>query len=199
MKADRSAAGPGARGWWTGVSAVALACSGSVDAPVPGSRDSGLGGVVASGGSGPLPSPSDAGSSGGSRAVGSDAGSSAGSATGGAGGSTSTRDEPVCDAVTQVFMQSCGFNSCHGNPGATIGDFAVGRAEAEAVVDQPSSRNPACGLLIDSNDPARSLLVRKLTGDFPTSICGGLMPVIGRDLTRAEIDCVASWVTQFAR
>jgi hypothetical protein len=96
-------------------------------------------------------------------------------------------------------MQRCGTGACHGNPGATIGDFGVSQAEAAALVDVPSRTNVGCGVYIDSSDPAQSLILRKLTGDFPDSDCGGTMPAIGRELKPEEIECVASWLTQFAR
>jgi hypothetical protein len=66
-------------------------------------------------------------------------------------------------------------------------------------VDAPSVRNVDCGLIIDSADPAESLIYRKLTGDFIGGICGGFMPVSGADLTEQQIDCVADWVQQFKR
>jgi hypothetical protein len=188
--------------WWAGVSSLVLACSGSIDPGVPDARDAGLPPGIAAGGSGTVPPPPAAGAGGSSGDE--DAGPSKGGSSaigpggsGGAGGSAS--DAPVCDAVSEVFLPSCGTGSCHSNPGATIGDFGVGRAEAEALVDVPSRKNVACGVFIDSSNPAESLLLRKLTGDFSTAICGGKMPLIGRDLTRDEIACVASWLEQFRR
>lgn len=125
----------------------------------------------------------------------------AGGASGssGAGGSRVEPDEPPCDAVNEVFRRSCGTTSCHANPNATIGDFGVDEESARSYVDVPSSRDPSCGLMIDSSDPSESLILRKLTGDFEAPLCGGIMPVIGRDLTRDEIACVASWLEQFRR
>jgi hypothetical protein len=196
--------------WWAGLGAAALACTGSFDDPVRGERDGGLQPSPSGGASSGEPPEPDAGA-GGSGAGGSGGtGASGGGGTAGAAGSGSlggsagaggaTSSGPFCDAVEEVFLPSCGTGSCHSNPNATIGDFAVGREEAESFVDVPSSRNPACGLIIDSSDPAQSLLLRKLTaGEFETPTCGGLMPVIGRDLTRAEIACVASWLEQFRR
>jgi hypothetical protein len=195
-----------------GLGSAALACSGSIDAPVNDERDAGIGGagVGAGGSSGSPPEPDGAGGSGGaagnsgvggssSAGTGGISGTGGTSSSAGSGGSSSINDGPFCDAVEEVFLPSCGTGSCHSNPNATIGDFAVGREEAESFVDVPSRRNPVCGLFIDSADPSQSLLLRKLTGDFETPTCGGLMPVIGRDLTREEIDCVGSWLQQFQR
>jgi hypothetical protein len=115
----------------------------------------------------------------------------------GAGGGAGSA--PFCDAVTQVLIPSCGGGSCHSNRDATIGDWGVGREEAESFVDVPSVRNVACGFIIDSEDPSQSLLLRKLIGDFPAPMCGGPMPSSGPDLTDEQIACMASWLQQFRR
>lgn len=114
-----------------------------------------------------------------------------------ASGNTGEARGPFCDAVTEVLLARCGGGSCHSNPGARIGDFAAGRTQAESFVDVPSVRNASCGFVIDSQDPSRSLLYRKLVGDFPVPTCGGPMPVSGADLTDEQIDCMASWLEQF--
>jgi hypothetical protein len=118
---------------------------------------------------------------------------------GGRAGSGAVSGEPPCDAVAVVLLPHCGGGSCHSNPTARIGDWAVGRDEAESFVDVPSVRNVSCGLIIDSADPSQSLLLRKLTGDFPSPMCGGLMPVSGGDLSDQEIACMGSWLQQFQR
>lgn len=128
----------------------------------------------------------------------SDVGLAMSTGRGGSGGSSSGVDEEVyCDAVSQVFMPRCGGGSCHSNPNATIGDFAVGTAEAESYVNVPSVRNPVCGLIIDPVAPSNSLILRKVVGGFPSPTCGGAMPVTGGELTDDQIDCVASWVRKF--
>jgi hypothetical protein len=99
--------------------------------------------------------------------------------------------------VTVVLLPRCGGGSCHSNADARIGDFAAGRVQAESFIDVPSVRNASCGFIIDSSDPAQSLLYRKLVGDFPVPMCGGPMPVSGGDLTDEQIDCMASWLQQF--
>jgi hypothetical protein len=193
------------------LSLAALACTGEITAPEV---------EPAHGGGGPVhvsDAAPDASTSGG---VGGAAGrdeSSAGASNAGAGGTArvdlldagsvggrppsggSTQDAPVCDAVTKVLLVSCGGGSCHSNPSAGIGDWAVGRAEAESFVDVPSVRNTACGFIIDSSDTSQSLLLRKITGDFTAPMCGGAMPVSGADLTDEQIDCMRSWLTQFQR
>jgi hypothetical protein len=121
-----------------------------------------------------------------------------GAPAGGGDGSSGMTDRQYCDAVALVFIPRCGGGSCHNRPNTTLGDFAVGPEEASSYVDVPSGRNAECGLIIDSTDPAESLIYRKLVGDFG-AMCGGFMPVSGGDLTDEQINCVADWVQQFAR
>jgi hypothetical protein len=127
--------------------------------------------------------------------------SAAGGAPGAAGrggGALLAPPAPPCDAVKQVLLPSCGSNACHGNPGAGIGDFGVLDVDLRPFVDKPSIRNASCGFVIDSSDPSQSLLLRKLTGDFDARACGGPMPASGPDLTPEQIDCMESWLQQFA-
>jgi hypothetical protein len=133
------------------------------------------------------------------------AGASAGGANasdgGEAGGSTIVEAPAACDAVTRVLVPKCGGGSCHSNERATIGDFAIGRVQAEAMLDRPASEL-GCGLIIDSADSAESLLLTKVNGTYPSD-CGGPMPAPAgreeRQLTVEDIDCLASWLKQFER
>lgn len=119
-------------------------------------------------------------------------------ARGGAGGAPPPMTEQVfCDAVSMVFIPRCGGGSCHSRPDVAFGDFAIGTAEAESLVNVQSVRNPICGLVIDPVNPSESLILRKVIGDFPSPTCGGAMPVTGGELTDEQIDCVASWVQKF--
>jgi hypothetical protein len=190
---------------------MALACTGQFDSNSPSVGGQSARASAGSSGRGAQPPPqvdagevaesevedaaaASTGGSGGSGALTGRAGA------GGSGGSGSVANAtPPCDAVEVVLLPHCGGGSCHSNPSARIGDWAVNRTEAESFVDVPSVRDPACGLIIDSADPAESLLLRKLTGDFPSPKCGGFMPVSGGDLTDQEIACMASWLTQFQR
>jgi hypothetical protein len=117
-------------------------------------------------------------------------------------GGVVTNEPPrdYCDAVTKVFQVTCGNGSCHSNPGATIGDFAVGAEEAASYVSRGSVRDPSCGLIIDPRDPQKSLILTKVTGDYPSEgNCGGPMPVGSFEITDEQIDCIADWVEQFGR
>lgn len=188
---------------WVLLGCVASACSGTFTTPEPepiagpdarGRGGSGTSLARSNGGTGG-DSPTSLGS-GGNEA--SDGGLSLPAERGGSGGTSAGMEEEVfCDAVSKVFMLRCGGGSCHTNPGATIGDFAVGTAEAESYVNVQSVRNPVCGLIIDPVNPSDSLILRKLIGGFPSPTCGGAMPVTGGDLTDDQIDCVASWVRKF--
>jgi hypothetical protein len=150
------------------------------------------------------------------------AGGSAGDRAEGGGGSTSVAGEAgsgetgddeagsgeppdenrvYCDAVTEVFQLKCA-PSCHGNDRVAIGDFALGLEHAATLVDKPSIRNAACGLVIDSANPSGSLILTKVTGGyFRDDIdCGGAMPVgsLG-DMPPDEVSCIADWLQQFKR
>jgi hypothetical protein len=103
-----------------------------------------------------------------------------------------------CDAFNEVFKVTCGNGSCHSNRGATIGDFAAGPDSAAAYVSRGSVRDPDCGLIIDPLEPQNSLILTKITGDYPSEgNCGGPMPVGSFEVTDEQIDCVADWVEQF--
>jgi len=124
------------------------------------------------------------------------AGTSSG-AEGGSGGATVA--EPVCDAVTRVLIAKCGGGSCHSNENSNIGAFARGREEAESMLDKPSSKL-GCGFIIDSSNPADSLLLTKVNGTFPDP-CGGPMPAPAAgettELSAGDIDCLEDWLQQF--
>lgn len=126
---------------------------------------------------------------------------------GGSSGGQATRPEdevalpPIeyCDAPAKMFVPSCGGGSCHSNVNAAFGDFAADTKRAYNFVDKVSVRHADCGLLIDSSDYSKSLLLTKLTGDFDSPRCGGTMPVGSYVITEEQVDCVASWLQQFQR
>jgi hypothetical protein len=123
--------------------------------------------------------------------VGPGPGGAAGAAAVGGGGTP-------CDAPGTIFTTTCAGSTCHVN-GAPIGDFADGAAAAEALVNQPSSNGADCGLLINSSDPEESLILTKTNGTFNRATCGALeMPLGSGDLTPEELECVESWLNQFA-
>jgi hypothetical protein len=116
-----------------------------------------------------------------------------------AGGALVPEDRVYCDAYTEVFRPSCG-PSCHQNIGVPIGDFGYEPDSALAYVNRVSVRNAECGLIIDPNEPLQSLILTKVTGEYPLGMnCGQPMPVGSFELTNAQIDCLADWVLQFQR
>jgi hypothetical protein len=171
-----------------GGSAGSAAVGGS--ASVGGASGAGQGGVSSMGGSASGMAGSDMSGM---------AGSGMGSAGGSAGGAATMPPPPVCDAMRTVLQARCGNNSCHSQPRATIGDFAISMAQIPAYIDKPSVRDPMCGLIIDSENPSESLLFRKLIGAFPAPACGAFMPVTGDALSDAQIDCMESWLQQFKK
>lgn len=189
---------------------LAIACSGSISSVDTerhgaGSTDesAGAGGRA----TGAVPVGSAGGRSGAGATVNGGGAKTSGAGTGGAtmssgeAGGSGGPDEPACDAVTQVLTQKCGGGSCHSNERATIGDFAIGRMQAEAMVDRPASEL-GCGLIIDSADSAQSLLLTKVNGTYPSD-CGGPMPAPAgreeRQLTDGDIDRLSDWLQQFER
>lgn len=151
----------------------------------------GAGGALAaagSGGSGGSQLPSNPSGSGGSAAAGL-AGSGGGStAEAGAGGGTSSGS--TCDGFA-LLATNCGTSGCHGE-GSNLEDFAASEAAARNFIDVPGTL--ACGgqgLVIDTDDPAESLMVRKLSDDPP---CGQQMPP-GGGLSPAEVDCIEDWIS----
>jgi hypothetical protein len=103
-----------------------------------------------------------------------------------------------CDAMASVLAVSCGNGSCHTNPGATIGDFAVDLDAATAYVGRVSVRGESCGLVIDPDQPERSLLLTKVSGGYPSG-CGGAMPVGSFVITDDQVACLADWIERFGR
>ncbi|HKO93925.1 MAG TPA: hypothetical protein VJU61_22380 [Polyangiaceae bacterium] len=193
-------------GGWLGAALLGMACGDGSDVPemeplAGASGTAGLRGVAAAGGS------EDVAAAGGSEDVAeppfggdSGAGGAGAESNAGAGGQASALP-PIeyCDAPTKVLTASCGNGSCHSNPGATIGDFAVGPVEAASFVDVVSVRDASCGRIIDSRDYSKSLLLTKITGGFPAPNCGGRMPIGSFIITEEQTECLASWLQQFQR
>ena len=104
---------------------------------------------------------------------------------------------PYCDAISIVFQYRCG-PSCHLNAGFKSGDFALGMDEARAYINRISARGEHCGLMIDPNNPSKSLILTKITAEYPIGQdCGQPMPVGSIEITGSEIACVANWLEQF--
>lgn len=107
--------------------------------------------------------------------------------------------EPICDAVTEVFQVSCASRGgCHNAIG--VGNFALGQAQAAAYVGQPPVFNVSrCGLMIDPQNVEQSMILTKVTLQPPyTADCGLPMPSNGT-VTPDQIECIRSWLQQFAQ
>lgn len=106
---------------------------------------------------------------------------------------------PPCDAVEKVFRVSCG-GDCH--VGVGIGNFAVGEKEARSYVGiLPNINSSSCGQMINPDRPLESLILTKVTGDYPfdEGDCRTLMPPPFGGLTNEQIECLESWLWQFRR
>lgn len=161
-----------------------------------GGGTAGVGGGAGQGGGGGAPS-AGSGGGGGTQVPGSSTGGSASAgAAGSGGGSTAvagsgggTGSGSRCDGFA-VLAANCGTSGCHGD-GSNLEDFAASEDAAREFIDAPGTL--ACGgqgLVIDVDDPADSLMVRKLADDPP---CGQQMPP-GGSLTPAEVDCIEEWI-----
>lgn len=116
--------------------------------------------------------------------------------------------EVLCDP-TPIFADRCGTGLCHGggspgNPPPGGADLFAGTDAVtlgEALLNQPATYptdfTDACPkgapeLLINSADPAASLILTKVQGGMAFA-CGEPMPT-GTPLTAAQIDCIDQWI-----
>lgn len=110
-----------------------------------------------------------------------------------------------CDPP-QLFISSCSSVACHGdvnNPMPPLNTDLVSPGLVERLLDVPASYdqvtdNASCPvdspeLLIDSQNPERSLLLTKLEG---THACGEQMPYFDDPLDQNAINCVRTWINE---
>jgi hypothetical protein len=115
----------------------------------------------------------------------------AGSEGGGAGGGGPALG---CNGF-EVLQQHCANANCHGQANAPFGGFASSPDAARDYIDVES--NAACanqGAIVNTDDPAASLLVTKVTGEAD---CGSPMPIGGEPLSDDEIACLEDWIAGF--
>jgi hypothetical protein len=146
---------------------------------------------------------------------------SAGATSSGAGGASTTSTGPTTtgaggtamptfDPCVLQSLRSCRTAGCHMPPvsaGLLLDDNVLLR-DARALVDRPNHGSdgvtmpgdpngcaPGAYLLIDSRNPAASLLWLKPTpqGATTTPPCGGKMPIIGT-FTADDKRCLQSWI-----
>jgi hypothetical protein len=109
----------------------------------------------------------------------------------GSGGSAGAPASSSCDGFA-VLAANCGSSGCHGE-GSNLENFAASETAARAFIDKPGTL--ACtgqGNVIDPDDPDGSLMIQKLSADPP---CGSTMPLGGVTLSKSDIDCIRSWMS----
>ncbi|MFO0724054.1 MAG: hypothetical protein U1E65_09745 [Myxococcota bacterium] len=102
------------------------------------------------------------------------------------GDSGITGSGPYCDVATQIFIPHC--TACH-RAGATFPDLSFDGARS---VVGASSRLYGSAILVVANDPAASLLYRKMAGTQAGNE-GQPMPTTGL-LSAAELAIVSAWI-----
>lgn len=184
--------GSGAVAGLIAVSLVAISCAADLQGEPTDYKECAYQGACASG------------TSGGAASTG---GTSSGGAGGSTAGTTSTGGSgtvvPPDDAcLAPLFAKSC--NACHStaaapaagahlaldtpNLGATL---ITKQATYEGVLDKSTCKTGA--LIIDPNNPAESVLLKKITKPD----CGFVMPYGGQPLQPAEVSCIQDWVMKF--
>lgn len=172
-------------------------CSGD-PAPPPG------GGTVTSGGaaatSGGATSGGAMATSGGAVATSGGAMATSGGAVG-SGGAGGAMGAAVPQCVTDTLKAQC--LVCHGTMTAQFfGGLILEGNFVPNLVDKPAqykslTDTSACkqgALLIDSNNPAESVMLKKIMG---TQACGAVMPNNGVVLPTAQKDCLTQWIMTF--
>lgn len=117
----------------------------------------------------------------------------AGSSMAGGAGASGEPDEggaETCDGFA-ILQVNCGSSGCHGE-GSNLGTFAASEEDAREYIGQPGAVCSTQGSLIDTDDPASSLIVTKLSDDPP---CAQPMPLGGQPLPQADIDCIEDWIS----
>jgi hypothetical protein len=155
-----------------------------------GAGGSSAGAPSGAGGSGGSSAASNAGAGGGALAGGAGSGGTGGGVNAGTAGTGGSGSVSSCDGFA-ILAANCGTSGCHGE-GSNLEDFAASESAARAFIGQPGTL--ACsgqGDVIDTADPAESLLIRKLSADAP---CGQQMPISGAPLTASEVDCLEDWI-----
>lgn len=115
--------------------------------------------------------------------------------------------------VIPLFVQSCAFTSCHGNPGGGSSGLFLGTKDGatdpatvyKSIVGVAAPELPTMSLVAGGN-PKGSFLMRKLDGDHcmldkacKEGSCGGAMPRTGEILPVEERDKVRRWIAQGAK
>jgi hypothetical protein len=106
---------------------------------------------------------------------------------------------PSCatDVPPVVFQQTCGVAGCHSATAPAQGLDLVSSNVAARLVNVPETEMQGLGLLlIDSADPAKSVILTKIQA--ATVPYGAQMPYERTPLTSEEVACVTAWVDAVA-
>jgi len=186
--AGASNASAGATSSSAGVSTAGTSGGGSAGVSGGGSN---AGGAGAAGGTG----------------VGADAGASGNGGSGGSSGNAASAGAtglPGC--VAALFVNGtgkCAASVCHAKGSSPAGGLDLGSPGVEQrLLDQiarhegldASATCSTSDKLIDSSDPSKSWLLKKLTGQQGN--CGARMP-LGQTLTPDELSCMQSWIQSY--
>jgi hypothetical protein len=174
--------------------AASAGASGSSGAGGGGSG--GATGGVASGNGGSAGSANTAGGSAGAAGSGMQA-SNGGSASGAAGAGMSSAGASgagpsdtgtACDGFA-VLEANCSSGGCHG-AGSNLGNFAESESIARTFIGREGAVCAGQGALIDTDDPAASVILLKVSDDAP---CGQPMP-LGGSLDESDVACLEDWI-----
>jgi hypothetical protein len=116
------------------------------------------------------------------------------SGTGGAGGSgaggSGSSIPPISPCLKTLFEARCGTVACHA-ASSTFLDLMSPNVEQRLVGKTSTTDECKDDGVYVSSDGGDSLLLKKLEEQPP---CGSKMPLVGGDLTDADITCVEDWV-----
>ncbi len=107
---------------------------------------------------------------------------------------------PDCD-LQAVFAHEdnrCSSQGCHGEQHVAGLDL-LSEGLGERLVGRPSA-TAACGgrLLVDPEQPDRSLMLTQLTPEGVADGCGVIMPVGSQGVSAEHLACIEQWVEHFA-
>lgn len=111
------------------------------------------------------------------------------SGTGGAGGSGSATPS-ITPCLKTLFEERCGTVACHAASSMFL-DLVSPNVEQRLIGKASTTAECKDDGVYVSSDGGDSLLLKKLEEQPP---CGSKMPLVGGDLTDADITCVEDWV-----
>ena len=101
---------------------------------------------------------------------------------------TNTTPATLSGIQADIFTNSCGFSSCHGQ-GGNAANLVLDEGESYAnLVNAPSTDDPSV-MRVAPGDPAASVLMIRLESDDMTYVMPPSQP-----LSAAKIEAVRSWI-----